>query len=67
MMYEAEELGIHTIWIRGFDSKTVVDVYHLPEYIIPVMMLGLGYPNEKAKANDWHYKRNPIENFVTEL
>ena len=67
MMYEAEELGIHTIWIRGFDSKTVVDVYHLPEFIIPVMMLGLGYPNEKAKANAWHYKRNPIENFVTEL
>ena len=30
MMYEAEELGIHTIWIRGFDSKTVADVYGLP-------------------------------------
>ncbi|MBR1444666.1 MAG: nitroreductase family protein [Firmicutes bacterium] len=67
MMYEAEELGIHTIWIRGFDSKTVVDTYNLPEYIIPVMMLGLGYPNEKAKANAWHFKRNPIENFVKEL
>lgn len=67
MMYEAEELGIHTIWIRGFDSKTVAEVYGLPEYMIPVMMLGLGYPNEKAKAHDWHYKRNPIETFVTEL
>lgn len=67
MMYEAEELGIHTIWIRGFDSKTVVDIYKLPEYMIPVMMLGLGYPNEKAKANAWHFKRNPIENFVKEL
>ena len=67
MMYEAEKLGIHTIWIRGFDSKTVADVYGLPEYMIPVMMLGLGYPNEKAKANPWHYKRNPIEDFGTEL
>ena len=67
MIYEAEELGIHTIWIRGFDSKTVSDVYGLPEYMIPVMMLGLGYPNEKAKVNPWHYKRNPIEDFVTEL
>lgn len=67
MMYEAEELGIHTIWIRGFDSKTVVDTYKLPEYMIPVMMLGLGYPNEKAKANAWHFKRNPIESFVKEL
>lgn len=67
MMYEAEELGVHTIWIRGFDSKTVADVYGLPEYMIPVMMLGLGYPNEKAKANSWHYKRSPIDDFVTEL
>ncbi len=67
MMYEAEELGVHTIWIRGFDSKTVVDTIGLPESMIPVMMLGLGYPNEKAKANGWHYKRKPIEDFVVEL
>ena len=67
MMYEAEALGVHTIWIRGFDSKTVVDTYGLPEYMIPVMMLGLGYPNEKAKANAWHYRRMPLENFVFEL
>ena len=67
MMYEAEELGGHTIWIRGFDSQTVADTYGLPEYMIPVMMLGLGYPNERAKANAWHYRRKPIEEFVTEL
>jgi len=67
MMYEAEELGVHTIWIRGFDSKTVVDTFGLPERMIPVMMLGLGYPSEKAKANPWHFKRKPIEDFVTEL
>lgn len=67
MMYEAEELGVHTIWIRGFDSKTVVDTYGLPETMIPVMMLGLGYPNERAKANAWHYRRKPIEEYVTEL
>ena len=67
MMYEAEELGVHTIWIRGFDSKTVVETYGLPEYMIPVMMLGLGYPSENAKANAWHYRRKPIEAYVTEL
>ena len=31
MMYEAEELGVHTIWIRGFDSKTVVETFGLPD------------------------------------
>ena len=67
MMYEAEELGIHTIWIRGFDSKNISDVYGLPEYMIPVMMLGLGYPKENAKAHQAHFDREPIETFVTEL
>ena len=67
MIYDAEELGIITLWVRGFDSKTVVDTFGLPEYMIPVMMLGLGYPNERAKANAWHYKRKPMEEFVEEL
>lgn len=67
MMYEAEELGIHTIWIRGFDSAEVVQTFGLDRKMIPVMMLGLGYPNEKARANAWHYKRRPIDTFVTEL
>ena len=67
MMYEAEELGIHSIWVRGFDSKSVVDAFGLPENIIPVMFLGLGYPNEKAKAHAWHYRNKPIEEMAVEL
>ncbi len=67
MMYEAEELGIHNVWLRGFDAKTVSEVFDLPENIIPVMMFAMGYPSEKAKPNAWHFKRMPLENFVTEL
>ncbi|MBR1407566.1 MAG: nitroreductase family protein [Clostridia bacterium] len=59
MMYEAEELGVHTIWIRGFDSKTVVETYDLPEYMIPVMMLGLGYPSKKPKPTPGITGANP--------
>ena len=51
MMYEAEELGVHTIWVRGFDAKTVQEVFELPDNIILVMMLGLGYPSENSKPN----------------
>ena len=67
MMYEAEELGVHTIWVRGFDSQTVVEAFDLPEHMIPVMMLGLGYPSEKAKPNAWHFKRMLIEEMASEL
>ena len=67
MMYEAEELGIHTIWIRGFDSETVSKAFDLPDNIIPVMMLGLGYPKEGSSAHAWHFNRMPIEKMATEL
>jgi hypothetical protein len=30
-------------------------------------MFAMGYPSEKSKPNAWHFKRKPIENFVTEL
>ena len=61
------ELGVHTIWIRGFDSQTVAEVFDLPEHMIPVMMLGLGYPTDQAKPHAWHFKRMPIEIMATEL
>ena len=67
MMYEAEELGIHSIWVRGFDSQTVAEVFDLPRNMIPVMMLGLGYPTEQSKAHLWHNLRMPIEDMATEL
>ena len=67
MMYEAEELGVHSVWLRGFDAKTAAEVFELPENIIPVMMFAMGYPSERSKPNAWHFKRMPLENFVTEL
>ena len=49
---------------EGLAKLKTVTRFH---YNVPVMMLGLGYPNERAKANAWHYRRKPIEEFVTEL
>ena len=67
MMYEAETLGIHTLWIRGFNSKVASEVFNLPENIIPGMFLALGYPSEKSKPSDWHFKRKDIKEMAVEL
>ena len=67
MMYEAESLGIHSLWIRGFNSKTASDVFKLPENIVPGMMLALGYPSEKSKPSDWHFKRKKLDEIAQEL
>ena len=41
IMYEAEELGVHSVWLRGFDSAEVSSVFNLPKNHIPVMMFAM--------------------------
>lgn len=67
MMYEARSLGIHSLWIRGFNSKVAKEIFNLPENIIPGMMLALGYPSENSKPSDWHFKRKKIDEIIIEL
>ena len=67
MMFEAEALGVHSLWIRGFDSMTVAEAFDLPANHVPAMMLALGYPNEKSHPAHLHAKRKPMEETVIEL
>ena len=64
MMYQAEELGVHSLWIRGFDARDVADVFSLPENHVPVMMLALGYPSEKSHPAHLHGKRKELSETV---
>ena len=67
MMFEAEEQGIHSLWIRGFDSRTVIDAFDLPANHIPVMILALGYPGEGSHPAHLHSKRKLLDETVTFL
>ncbi len=67
MMYEAEELGVHSVWLRGFDSQQVAETFALPKNHIPVMMFAMGYPSDVTKPSPWHFQRKPLEETVTML
>ncbi len=67
MMFEAEDLGIHSIWLRGFDAGKVQEVFDLPAGTVPSLMLALGYPDKDSKPHKLHTEREPIEEFVVEL
>ena len=60
-------LGVGDAVRQKLEIKGLADAFGLPEYMIPVMMLGLGYPNDRAKAHQAHFDREPVGNFVTEL
>lgn len=67
MMFEAEELGVHSLWIRSFDSKEVIDTFSLPANHVPVMMLALGYPAADSRPAHLHGERKALEETVIEL
>lgn len=66
MMFEAEDLGIHSIWLRGFNSKLVSESFELPENIKPAMMLAIGYPSESSAPSPRHSDRKPLSETVEE-
>ena len=66
MMFEAESLGIHSLWIRGFNSKAVAESFELPENIKPAMMLAIGYPTSASAPSPRHKDRKPLSETVEE-
>ena len=65
MMMEAFDIGVGSCWVRGFDENQVKEAFQLPENILPVAMLDLGYPAEDS--HPWpgaHEKRKPLEETI---
>lgn len=48
MMLEAWELGISSVWVRGFDAREVAKAFALPEQIRPICLLPIGYPSQDS-------------------
>lgn len=65
MMLEAADLGLGTTWVGFFDPAIVRSEFNLPENIVPVVILPLGYASENCKPADMHYQRLPIEETVS--
>jgi len=66
LMLAAHDLGLGTCIVKFFESKRVVKKFLLPENIVPVAMLTIGYPAEDAKAAALHYDRFELDRFIFE-
>ena len=65
MMNMATELGLGTLWARGFNAQQIHDVFDLPENIVVSFLLDVGYP--AASSVNRHMSRKDISATVTEL
>ncbi len=65
MMMEAQSLGINSLWVCCFKPEIVRQEFNLPEGIVPVNLLLLGYTSEEPLSADRHdTTRKPLAETV---
>ena len=64
MMLQAAELNVGTCWIGHFDPWRIKEMFNIPENVVPVAILDMGYPSEKGQPHPVHWKRKALEETV---
>ncbi len=65
MMLCAQDLGLTSCWITYFKPDEVKRQFNIPDTIVPVNILAIGYSAEKAKSSDrFDQDRKPLSSFV---
>lgn len=60
MMLEITNLGLGSTWVGHFDTQKIKTAFSLPEDIIPILILPIGYPDETSRPHSNHDKRFDI-------
>ena len=65
MMLCAQDLGLSTCWICWFDPKIIREEFNIPEHIVPVNILLIGYADGEALSPNRHVDmRKALEDIV---
>jgi len=64
MMLSAHDLGLGSCWVMYFDPKKTSELFSLPENIVPVAMLPIGYPADDAAPNERHFDKLGAEEML---
>lgn len=64
MMLQAHEMGVGSTWVMHFDPEAMRKEFNIPENIIPVALLVMGYPAEDASPLNLHSEYRPLNDVV---
>ena len=64
LMLQAEELGLGSVWIGYFDPQKIIENFQLPENIVPIAVLPLGYKSKDAAPAPLHTDKESMENML---
>lgn len=65
MMYAAQELGLGSLWAAGYNEASLKEAFCIPDFLVPVSVLLLGYPAVDAEPHPvLHNSRYGLEHTV---
>jgi len=64
IMFAALEQGLGTCWVAMFNEATMRTALGIPDNLIPVAVIALGYPDDSSAPYRYHYERKPLEETV---
>lgn len=64
MMLEATNLGVDNIWIELFDGDVLREEFSIPDNLIPVCLLPIGYKSKLCPPSPFHKIRKNINDLV---
>ena len=64
MMLAAENEGVGSTWVMHFDPFKVREEFKLPENIVPVAILVMGYPAPDCVPHEYHSQFRDMEETV---
>ena len=67
MLLAAYNTGVDSVWAGVFKVEETKKIFGLPDSMIPVCFIDLGFRSPEYKGNPQHSKRNPLETMVTRL
>jgi nitroreductase len=67
LLFAAEALGLGTLWVMHFDPAKAAALLGLPENIVPMTLLDIGYRAKDAAPSAWHSQREPLEKLLLQV
>ncbi len=61
MMIEAVELGLGSCWVGAFDDKEVKRILNLPDFLLPIAIVPIGYTDDLLTPPQRKSKEEIIE------
>lgn len=61
LMLLAQSAGLGTVWTGAFNESAVTKILNLPDYLRPVAIVPVGYPDEKPEPPGRVSKKDALE------